>query len=261
MKVIECIKKKTWVVRVMVLLAFCCAGNAAAQDENTWQFEATLYGWYTDIGGTAKHPGGVVPGGPFTVEASDILDNLDMVFMGSFEARKNKWLVITDAIYLDVGAGKSTTVTTQSGIPLNANVDLDLSAWILSGAVGYDVVQTDRVTFAVVGGVRYATIDVDITLGALGRQAVSSESEGLLDGIVGVRGYLTLNENWYLPYYADIGTGDSDLTWQALAGIGYRFSWGDIRLAYRYLSYDLDDGKHLEDLDVSGPILGVGFRF
>ena len=261
MKAIECIKKKSWVAGVMVLLALCCASSAVAQDENTWQFEATLYGWYTDIGGTVKHPGGVIPGGPFDVDASDILDNLDMVFMGSFEARHNKWSIITDLIYLDVGADKNTTVKTSSGIPLNANVDLDLSAWILSGAVGYDVVQTERVTLAVVGGVRYATMDVDVTLGMLGRQAESSESEGLLDGIVGVRGFIKLNENWYLPYYADIGTGDSDLTWQALAGIGYRFSWGDIKLVYRYLNYDMDDGKHLEDFNVSGPVLGIGFRF
>ena len=261
MKLTELVKKKLWIASITLLLAFCCASSAAAQDENNWQFEATLYGWYTAIDGTVKHPGGAVPGGPFEIDASDILDNLDMVFMGSFEARNSKWSIITDAIYLDIGADKNTTVKTRSGIPLNANVGLDLSAWILSGAVGYDVVQTDRVTLAVVGGVRYATIDVDASLGMLGRQAERSQSEGLLDGIVGVRGYITLNENWYLPYYADIGTGDSDLTWQALAGIGYRFSWGDIRLAYRYLSYDLDDGKHLEDLEVAGPVLGVGFRF
>ena len=261
MKLFDFYMKKSWAAGIALLLAFCCASSAAAQDENTWQFEATLYGWYTAIGGTAKHPGGVVPGGPFDVDASDILDNLDMVFMGSFEARKNKWSIITDLIYLDVGADKNTTVQTRSGVPLNANVDLGITSWILGGAVGYDVVQADRVTLAVVGGARYAAIDVDVSLGALGRQAESSESEGLLDGIVGVRGFITLNENWYLPYYADIGTGGSDLTWQALAGIGYRFSWGDIRLAYRYLSYDLDDGKHLEDLDVSGPVLGIGFRF
>ena len=261
MKLIELVRKQSLVAGVTLLLAFCWVNSVAAQDENSWQFEATLYGWYTDIGGTVKHPGGVVPGGPFDVDASDILDNLNMVFMGSFEARKNKWSIITDLIYLDVGNDKDTTVKTGSGVPLNANVDLGITAWILSGAIGYDVVQSDHGTLAVVGGVRYTTLDVDAKLGVLRRQAESSGSEGLLDGIVGVRGFITLNENWYLPYYADIGTGGSELTWQALAGIGYRFSWGDIRLAYRYLSYDLDDGKHLEDLNVSGPVLGIGFRF
>ena len=37
------------------------------------------------------------------------------------------------------------------------------------------------------------------------------------------RATVFLNEKWYLPLYDDIGTGDSDLTWQLGAGIGYRF--------------------------------------
>jgi hypothetical protein len=45
-----------------------------------------------------------------------------------------------------------------------------------------------------------------------------------------MRGYFMLGDNWYIPYYADIGTGGSDLTWQLFGAIGYRFSWGDIRL-------------------------------
>ena len=88
-----------------------------------------------------------------------------------------------------------------------------------------------------------------------------SKSDEQLDGIVGLRGKIQLNENWYLPYHADIGTGDSDLTLQLFAGIGYRFGWGDIKLGYRYLKYELDDDALLEELEVYGPLLGVGFRF
>ena len=34
------------------------------------------------------------------------------------------------------------------------------------------------------------------------------------------------NREWFVPYYADIGTGQSDFTWQAIGGIGYAFSGG-----------------------------------
>ena len=195
------------------------------------------------------------------MDASTIIDNLNMVFMGTFEARKERWSMIADGIYFDVGNDKNTTVTGRSGIPLNASVDLNISAWVLTGAVGYDLVRNDVGTLAAVGGVRYLNLSTDVTLGLQGQQAESSSSEGLLDGIVGLRGAINLDEHWYLPYYADIGTGQSDLTWQALAGIGYRFDWGDVRLVYRYLDYQMDDDKLLQDLTVSGPILGVGFKF
>lgn len=258
------VKKRSTVLGVALLLFFCWANSAAGQDidSDKWQFDVTLYGWFTDIGGTVNHPGGVVPGGPFDVDVSDIIDNLSMVFMGGFEARKNKWSIIGDVIYLGIGNDKDTFVTSGSGVPVKANVDLDIDAWLLTGGVGYELVRGDRGTLTVVGGVRYATLEVDATLSVLRQEAKRSQSEGLVDGIVGLRGVINLHEKWYIPYYADIGTGDSDLTWQALAGIGYRASsWCDIKLVYRYLKYEMDDDKLLQDLDVSGPALGVVFRF
>jgi len=50
------------------------------------------------------------------------------------------------------------------------------------------------------------------------------------DVVIGVRGHANLNRQWYLPYQLDIGAGQSDLTWQAAGGIGYRFDWGDVNL-------------------------------
>ncbi len=67
--------------------------------------------------------------------------------------------------------------------------------------------------------------------------------------------------NWFSPYYLDIGTGDTEFTWQALAGVGYRWDWGDLILAYRHLSYDMGNDKLLQSADFSGPALGVVFHF
>ena len=61
--------------------------------------------------------------------------------------------------------------------------------------------------------------------------------------------------------YLDIGTGESDLTWQALAGIGYRFKRFDVHAVYRYLSWDFDDNPALDELDISGPAVGLRFLF
>ena len=67
--------------------------------------------------------------------------------------------------------------------------------------------------------------------------------------------------NWYIPYYFDIGTGNSDLTWQGMLGVSYRFGWGEIMLSYRYLYYDMDESKLFEDLTFKGPALGLMIRF
>ncbi len=171
-------------------------------------------------------------------------------------------------IYMDVSAEDNQTLTVKpQGVPVNASVNLDLASWVLHGAAGYEVVQSDRGTLAVVGGVRYLTVDADVTLGLSGslgivqRSPEQSGSVAVLDGIVGLRGAVKLNKNWYLPYFVDIGTGGSDLTWQALFGVGYRFGWGDVKFAYRYIGYEFGDDSVLQDMSLSGPVLGVSFRF
>ena len=92
-----------------------------------------------------------------------------------------------------------------------------------------------------------------------------SGSGGLWDGIVGVRGNAELSKKWYFSYYLDVGTGDTKLSWEALAGLGYRAKKLDAVFGYRYLDWDFDrsdpGGELLDDLNVHGPFAGVKFRF
>ena len=64
-----------------------------------------------------------------------------------------------------------------------------------------------------------------------------------------------------MPYYFDIGTGDSDLTWQAELALTYTFGWGDIGVAWRYLDYDLKSDSPIRDINFNGPALGAMFRW
>lgn len=247
---------------IIALLLFCWVNAASAQDADAWQHELTVYGWYAGIDGTVHYPGAPGSEQDFTVDASDILENLKMIFMGGWRSKYNKWSIIADVVYMDVGDSTNKTVTPGgSGEAAVASLDLDLSSWVLHGGAGYDVVQTDRANIALIGGVRYMTIDVEANARFQGPGVERSESQDLLDGFVGLGGAINFNDKWYLPFQADIGTGDSDLSWQLYAAIGYRFGWGNIRLGYRHLQYELDDDFIMQDLALSGPILGVGFTF
>ena len=81
------------------------------------------------------------------------------------------------------------------------------------------------------------------------------------DGVIGVKGGVNITPKWYLPYYLDVGTGQSDLTWQALGGIGYRFKWVDLVLAYRHIQWDFNSDSAFKDMSFSGPALGGVFKF
>jgi hypothetical protein len=262
------VTKKSLVAAILVLLAFCSVNNAAARETDTWQYEATLYLWLPSIDGSFKYTLPGEGGDTLPIDGSEVMDSLNFTFMGNIAARYNRWSFAADYIYLDMSNSNNTVVTVgqDPGEPVDVSAKLSLSGWTLSGIAGYDVVQTYRVRLAVIGGLRYFTIDTDADLsltgpGPLDPQTSLSKSTELWDGIVGVRGAIMLNEHWYLPYYADMGAGDSDLTWQVFGGIGYMFNWGDIKLGYRYLKYDQDDDEFLQDFEFYGPIMGVGFRF
>lgn len=244
MKTFGFIPKASCIAGILGLLLFCSTNFAAAEDSNSWQHELSIYGWYAGIGGTVDVVDALGSGQDYSVDASDIIENLEMIFMGGWVSKKDKLSIIADVVYMDVGDSSN-------------NVEFDLASWVVNTGVGYDLVQNESVNLAVVGGVRYMSVEPTVKV----RGLKTSQSDDILDGLVGLRGTVNFTKNWFLPFYADIGTGGSDLSYQLFTGLGYRFGWGDIRLGYRYLKFEMDDDALMKDLDMSGPVLGVGFRF
>ncbi len=153
-------------------------------------------------------------------------------------------------------------------VPVSSSTRSDLEGGVWQLAASYTVSQNERSRFEVLGGVRYLTVKAEAgwqlngPVGLFPQAGSLSQEAELWDGIVGVRGRLALAEGrWFAPYYLDAGTGSSDLTWQALAGVGYAFDWGDLLLAYRHLSYQQGDDKLIQDLSFGGPGLGATFHF
>jgi hypothetical protein len=231
--------------------------------EDQWQFSGAIYLWGADISGHT------IRGSEVEVGFSDLVDNLEMAFMGAFAARKNNWSFLTDVIYMDLAADKTADLSIPVGgmpIPVTTSVSLDVEAWVLHIAGGYNLYSEGKTRLDLIGGARYLDLDQDMFLALQslgpGQSRTISESLTSFDGIVGLKGHASLGERWYLPYYLDIGAGDSKFTWQATAGIGYRAGrvW-DLSLVYRHLEWDLDSTRVVDDINFSGPTLGVIFRW
>ncbi len=243
----------------MLALMMPLAQAAGESGDESWQFDGAVYLWGAGIGGTSA------AGDDIDISFSDLIDNLDMAFMGSLEARKDKWTLLADVIYLDVSDGQTSTANLINR-PVTAKLDVGLKSWIVTAAAAYAVHETESTRLSLLAGGRYLYLDADLdfkisAVGPFGPwQEKYSDSGHVLDGIVGLRGRTELSDKWYLTYYADIGGGDSDLTWQALAGINYRFSKVDAAFGYRYLKWELND-QAFDDLDISGPYAGVRFSF
>jgi hypothetical protein len=136
----------------------------------------------------------------------------------------------------------------------------------------YQALRTPDASVDLIGGVRLLDLEdtLDWTLtGNVGSVALPDRIGARRDSlqnwdlIIGIRGRLSFGEehHWFAPYHLDLGTGESDLTWQAMAGLGYSFSWGDVLVAWRYLDYDMKSGETIESLNFNGPLIAAVFRW
>ncbi len=241
----------------MLMLASSVSYAERSSDPDTWKHSVSLYLWLPTIDGTLKYNFGL--GNSAEVEADNTLDAFK-AFMGTYEARKNKWSLLADAIYLDLDDSSKSSVPLGGGTVATKG-KLDLTGIQLGLYGGYNFYQTDKASVDLIAGLRYLSIDTDVKLQVGGVVPKISRDSDLYDGIVGLRGKANVNEKWFIPFHADIGAGDSDLTWQTMAGIGYQADWGDTILSYRYLSWDQSDDSLIQDLSFSGPQLGVKFHF
>jgi hypothetical protein len=247
-----------------------------AQSADAWQYRASIYAWFPAINGDTQFPSGA--GGPqISVSAGDVLSSLKMTFMGTAGAKKGQWGVWTDVFYADVGATKAGSRDFTVGhraLPagIDSNLSLDLKAWLWTIAGTYQLSHNSENTTDLVFGARMLhmdqTLDYAFTgdIASVGLPARTGRAEvdaTNWDAVLGVKGEvaITADRRWFLPYYLDIGAGQSKFTWQALVGVAYAFDWGATSLAWRYLDYEFKSDSPIQNIDFSGPFLGLTFRW
>ena len=228
---------------------------SVSEPASSWEQSITIYGWVPSFDGTLKY---TIPGDGGGDAETDWLDKIDLFIMANYEVRKDKWSFLMDMIYLNMSDSQQTSIIGDL-VPVTS--EEELTGWLLSFYGGYNILEREKMTLDVIAGLRYFSLELDID-GTFGSLPFSvSPSTELYDMVVGMKGKVDIDENWYVPYLFDIGGGDSDLTWQASAGIGYHFDWGDLLLTYRYVYYDKGDEYLIQELDMYGPKVGVVFHF
>ena len=247
----------------------------SATREDPWQFGAFVYGWYPSIGGRITFPNG--QSSDISVSANDLLNHTNMAALASFEVRKGTWGMFTDVMYQNIGAFRSgyrNMTIGDVGLPadVSASADLDVKVTFWTLAATYRVVAAEDAALDLFAGARLADEKVNLNwtlngnVGQFplpGQAGRLSQNDHVIDPLVGLKGRLAFGTDlkWFVPYYGDIGTGDSQLTWQAMAGLGYAFNWGEIIGAYRYLDYNFKSDSKIDNLNLSGPMLGVAFHW
>lgn len=264
---------------VMCALASFVPGLVHAQEAQSiyltshpdrWEVDAFIYGWLPTIDGKTNMPVG--PGTGINITPQDIINNIKLGALGGMAVHKGNWGAFADLIYLDLGDHKQrdATINTPAG-PVSGPVDLDfdVKSFVSTAAGTYTVLTTPELFIDLLAGARYLnmtqTLDlVSAAQGPLQGQGLHGQiKQDYWNGVAGARGRINVGPDlrWFIPFYIDLGTGDSAFTWQLMSGVGYRFAWGDVVANYRYMDFKGKSTDAVSDLSFQGPLLGVAFHW
>ena len=231
--------------------------SATPQPASTdgWHFQLTPYLWLPTISGRAGI-GNLITDTSLNVGDSDI--ELNFGFMGTFEARKDKFIILTDLQYSDLSTERGNPG------PLFSSSRGSFKTFVLDPEIGYRLLDNgEGATLDVLGGIRYWHLNATLALRAGILPATeASRSRSWVDGVVGLRGRAALSRRFFLTGKGDLGGGGSNFTYQLFGGVGFGLTE---RLAliggYRDLSVNYNKDGFLFDMSLHGPLVGLGIKF
>lgn len=228
----------------------------APQSGSKWEFSVAPYAFFAALNGRV----GVV-GQTAQVDASfsDIFRNLDFAAMGTFEARKGKWGIVTDAMYMSLSGEKVTPS------PFFSDIDVEVKEIVVDPVVAYRVLKVEKGHIDLLGGARFWHVKSHLTFQPRILPLVDvEEGKNWVDPIVGARGVASLSPRVFLFGRFDMGGFgiNSDFTGQAFGGLGYQLKPRVALLGgYRYLRVDYVNEGFIFKAAMSGIIAGAKFNF
>jgi hypothetical protein len=231
-----------------------------------WSYAVAPYLWAAGLEGDI----GIFGRQPVHVDLSfeDIFDSLRFGGMVVAQAHNGTWGIFGDIVYVKTEADATVTRDVQ-GLPLTLDGNIEQSNLTATLMGEYRVVAEPTVIVDLMAGARIFSVDNDIELSlAAGgpplAQFSGDDGSTWVDPIIGARARYDLTPKWNLTGWAMIGGfgAGSDVTWDALATVGYQ--WTDrfsLVAGYRALGVDYEDDGFVYDVIMQGPVLGAVFRF
>lgn len=221
-----------------------------------WQVAFAPYLYMTGMTGTVGARGETIE---VDMDFSDVIENLNLGLMGALEARKGRFVLVNDLMWIKLGEERDTPGQLFSSVKVGVNM------FIWDPEAGYRLYEGTGGSFDVLGGIRLMSIENNVNLraGILPARDVS-ERKTWATPVIGAHGTLNLSPKFFLATKFDIGGGlGADFTGQFYGGGGYRIT-PKIALVggYRYMKtkYDSEAG-FLFDTTMNGILMGAKFTF
>jgi len=232
-------------------------GTSSADDE--WSFGLAPYVWTAGISGNVAAFG--APTANIDVSPVDVLEDLDMAFMGVGVAQHGRWGLFMDIVYSDVSTDSKNTPG-----PLFGSASVTAETFFVTPMLEYQAIDNGWSELYPMAGVRvwYSKTELSLTSGLLNGRTFSDDATWV-DPTIGLRGRIKLDRNIWLTGWGIVGGFDVDhdqFMWDVFGGVTYGFNdWASAVVGYRATGTDYSDGGYVYDITMQGPVIGAVFRF
>ncbi|MDP3419155.1 hypothetical protein [Falsiroseomonas sp.] len=223
-----------------------------------WRFQITPYLWMSGVAGDLT----ISPRAPtlqFSESFGDVLSDLDAGIFITGLAIRDRFVISADVSYV----ATSRKGELLAAPPVSAKGSLDQFSTTL--LAGYRAVEQPGFSLDLLGGLRAWSIEAEAEARVAGTPfARQTATLDWVDPILAVRLRGDISPRLSAHVIGDIGGfgAGARFTWQLAGLVNYQLSENLYASGgYRHLATDYREGGRRLDFSLSGPILGLTYRF
>jgi hypothetical protein len=239
--------------RAMLLVLVAPAAVDAQADggaSQRWVVEVTPYLWAAGLDGDTAADGA---GSEIDTDYEFFsLDNLDFALGAGVEARKGRWGMLYDAMYVEF----------SDAFERGAGSEVEVSGGFVE-TVGSVAARNGR-PLELLFGLRFVALESTVDIAPIPR---ASARETWLDPLVGLKFSHAFNDRWSVALRGDVGGfGISSESSELAANVSAMFGWRlndklTLRGGYRLLQMDFDGDALVLDATLQGYVVGASWVF
>ncbi len=227
--------------------------NGPADDKN-WHLAVSPYLWFAGVHGTVG-----VRGRTASVHASatDVLSHFNIGLMGAMEARKGRFVLPVDFMWVKFSDDKALPGIIAPGA---TSIKAKITQTILTPKAGYRILDGERLKADALVGFRYWHLGQNLSLEPSGVGAY--QSANWVDVVAGAKFTMALSQKATIAVLGDAGGGGANSEYQVAGLLAYKIKPTVVlEGGWRYLDvYYKGGNQFIYDVAQSGLLLGVTFN-
>jgi hypothetical protein len=236
-------------------------GSTSAQatnpaNDDKWHLAISPYLWFAGVHGTIGARG---RSASFHASAGDVLSKLNIGLMGAVEARKRRFVVPVDFMWIKLS---DDTAIPLSPFPGLTSIKAKATLTIFTPKVGYRLLDSPKLQTDALVGLRYWHLGENLSFEPSGILGNYSQAANFVDVVAGAKISMALSPKASVTILGDAGAGQANVDYQVAGYLDYRIKPTVLLgVGWRYLDVDYrPSSDFVYDAAQQGLLLGVTFN-